>query len=81
MKSVPLTGSPPMPTQVDWPMPEAGELTDRLVGERARAGDDADVAGLVDVPGHDADLALAGGDDAGAVGADEACLAAVPGRA
>ena len=23
MKSVPLTGSPPMPTQVDWPSPTA----------------------------------------------------------
>ena len=23
MKSVPLTGSPPMPTQVDWPRPAA----------------------------------------------------------
>ena len=60
-----------MPTQVDWPDAAAGELPDGFVGERAAAGDDADAAGLVDVAGHDADLAFAGGDDAGAVGADE----------
>src|SRR5262249_49909605 len=41
-------------------------------GERPRAADDADRAGLVDVPGHDADLALARGDDPRAVGADQA---------
>ena len=56
----------------------AGELPHRLVGERAAAADDADVARLVDVAGGDADaaaavgiLACAGGDDAGAVRADE----------
>ena len=60
----------------------AGELPDRLVGERAAARDDADVALLVNVAGRDADAAAAGGilpvagrDDAGAVGADEARLA------
>jgi hypothetical protein len=37
---------------------EGRELTDGLVGERARARHDADAAGLVDVAGHDADLAL-----------------------
>ena len=36
-----------------------------------RAADDADRAGLVDVAGHDADLALAGRDDAGAVRPDQ----------
>src|SRR4029079_4427563 len=52
--------------------PERRELADRLVGERAGARQDADRALLVDVARHDADLALAGGDDAGAVRADEA---------
>ena len=47
------------------------ELVDGLVGERAGARDDADRAFLVNAAGHDADLGLAGRDDAGAVGADE----------
>ena len=75
-----------MPTQVDLAEAAAGELPDGLVGERAGAGDDADVALLVNVAGRDADaaaavriLAGAGRDDAGAVGADEARLAAVHG--
>ncbi len=55
---------------------EAGELPDGFVGQGAAAGDDADFAGFVDVAGHDADLAFAGGDDAGAVGADEPGLLA-----
>ena len=71
MKSMPLTGSPPMPIAVDWPRPSAVSWSDRLVGERARARDDADVARLVDVAGHDADLALARRDDARAVRADQ----------
>ena len=36
---------------------ERRELADGLVGERAGAGDHADVAGAVDVTRHDADLA------------------------
>jgi hypothetical protein len=83
---VPLTGSPPMPTQVLWPTPARGELPDRFVSQRAAAGDDADVAFLVDVTGRDADaaaavgiLALAGRDDAGAVRADEPRLFAFHG--
>ncbi len=51
---------------------EFGELVDGFVGERAAAADDADVALLVNAAGHDADFAFAGGDDAGAIGADEA---------
>src|SRR5690606_24864717 len=54
--------------------PRGRGLRDRLVGQRARAGDDADLAALVDVPGHDADLALIRRDDAGAVGPDQARL-------
>src|SRR5690606_14237510 len=55
------------------PLAEAGirGLLDRFVGQRARARDDADLAGLVDVAGHDADLAFAGADHARAVGADQ----------
>jgi hypothetical protein len=37
----------------------AGHLPDRLVGQRAAARDDADLARLVDVGRHDADLAAA----------------------
>src|SRR5439155_1587938 len=38
--------------------PPRRQLTDDLVGQRAAARDDADVTGLVDVAGHDADLGL-----------------------
>src|SRR5690606_26200586 len=59
-----------------------GALPHRFVGECAGAADDADrlarfsfVSRLVDVAGHDADLAalavVAGGDDTGAVRADQ----------
>src|SRR5438309_1019052 len=51
--------------------PPRRQLTDDLVGQRAAARDDADVAALVDVTGHDADLGLAGRDEAGTVRADE----------
>ena len=51
-----------------------GGLVDGFVCEGSGAGDDADAAALVDVAGHDADLALAGGDYTGAVGADETGL-------
>ena len=54
------------------PEAEASELPDGFVGQRARSADDADCAGLVNVARHDADLALAGGDDAGTVRADQA---------
>ena len=52
------------------------ELVQRLVGERAGAAHDADVLrarlGLLgDVAGGDADVALAGADDAGAVRAEQ----------
>src|SRR5690606_38682054 len=43
-----------------------GGLLDRFIGQGARTRDDADLARLVDVARHDADLALARGDDAGA---------------
>ena len=55
----------------------AGELPDGFVSEGSGAGDDADAAGFVDVSGHDTDFALPGGDDAGAVRADESCLVAL----
>ena len=50
---------------------ERGELVDDLVRQRAGARHDADAARLVDVARHDADLALAGRDHAGAVRADQ----------
>src|SRR6516162_489056 len=51
-------------------------LGHRLVGQGAGARDDADLAAAVDVPGHDADLALVRGDDTRAVGADQPRTAA-----
>ncbi len=48
-----------------------GGLLHRLVGQRARARHHADRAALVDMAGHDADLAGVGRDDAGAVRADQ----------
>ncbi len=50
----------------------AGELPDGFVREGTGAGDDANAAGFVNVSGHDADFALTGGDDAGAVRPDQA---------
>src|SRR5205807_6903375 len=47
--------------------PQTRKLPDGFIGQRAAAADDSDRASLVDVPGHDADLALAGRDDAGTV--------------
>src|SRR5438445_1807778 len=52
------------------------ELADGFVGQRAAAADHSNVAHAVNLSGHDADFALTGRDDAGAVGADEASLAA-----
>ena len=72
MKLVPMIGSPPMPTAVDWPEARLGERVDDLIGQRAGAGDEPDPARLVDEAGHDADLALAWRDQAGAVRADQA---------
>ena len=54
---------------------EVRELPDRFVRERAAAAHHADRALLVDVAGHDADLALLGRDHAGAVRADEVDVA------
>src|SRR5229473_4616946 len=51
---------------------ELRQLMDGFVGQRAAAADDADVSRLVNAAGHDADLAFAGRNDAGAVRADEA---------
>src|SRR5690606_26962775 len=53
-----------------------GGLEHGLIGERARARDDADRALLEDVGRHDADLRGVGGDDTGAVRADQARLGA-----
>ncbi len=55
------------------------QLVDGFVGERAAAADDADVALFVDAAGHDANFAFAGGDDARAVGTDEARFVEIDG--
>src|SRR6266404_3328982 len=55
---------------------ELRQLVHRFVSQRAAARDDADRPRLVDVAGHDADLALARGDHARAVRTDEARLLA-----
>src|SRR5580693_3263938 len=47
-------------------------LEHRLVGQRAGARDDADLAGLENIARHDADLAFARGHDAGAIRPDQA---------
>ena len=58
-------------------LPETGlgGLVDGFVGQGSGPGDDADAAPFVDEAWHNADLALARGDDARAVGAYEAGLA------
>src|SRR5207248_5318239 len=58
-------------------LPDAahGELVDGFVGESPRSGNNANVAFLVNVAGHDTNLAFTGRDDARAVGANEARLA------
>ena len=52
--------------------PQLRHLMHRFVRQRAGARDDPDAAPAMDVPGHDADLALAGRDHARAVRSDEA---------
>lgn len=51
-----------------------GGLVDSLVGEGSGTRDDTDATALVDETRHDTDLALAGSDDTGAVGADQTGL-------
>src|SRR5262249_42569406 len=53
---------------------EARELVHCFVGEGAAAADDSHVALLVNASWHDADFALAGRNDARAVGANQARL-------
>ena len=48
-----------------------GGLVNGFIGQRAGPRHDADLAGLVDEARHDADLAFARRDDAGAVGTDQ----------
>ncbi len=51
MNFVPMIGSPPMPMAVLSADAARGQGIDDLVGERAGAADEADVAGRVDVSG------------------------------
>ena len=71
MKLLPLIGSPPMPTHVDWPMPASVMRLDDLVGQGPRAAHEARRARPVDRARDDAHLGLAGRRGAGAVGPDE----------
>jgi hypothetical protein len=65
MKLVPLTGSPPMPMQVVWPMPWHGQLVNDFIGQGAGPGHHPDgSAGLVNGPGMMPILHFARGDDA-----------------
>jgi len=52
-----------------------GSLMNSLVGQGTRAGNNTDNTLLVNMSGHNTDLALAGGDNTGAVGTDQARLA------
>src|SRR5690606_10008673 len=54
------------------PETEVRGLFDRLVGQSSRAGDNSYTTLLVNIAWHDADLRLAGRDDAGAVWSDQA---------
>ena len=66
MKDEPTTGSPPMPTMVELPRPRCVSSW-RLVGQRARARDEADVALGEDLGGDDPDVRLARRESARAV--------------
>src|SRR6185503_13401495 len=55
----------------------AGELSDGLIRECSASRHNANRALQVNMPGHDADLALAGRDDAGAIGPNEPGLSAL----
>src|SRR5580700_349174 len=57
--------------------PGGGRLRHRLVGQGARARDDADAASAMNVAGHDANLAFVGSDDPRAVRPDQRTLRAV----
>ena len=53
------------------PKPRRRELVHGLIGQRPGTARQSDTAVAVDIPGHDADLAFAGADDAGTVGSYE----------
>ena len=71
MKFMPLTGSPPMPTQVRLAEPDVAWSGTRLRRSACPSATRCRRARLVDVARHDADLAFARRDDAGAVRADQ----------
>ena len=71
MNSMPFTGSPPMPTAVRLAKSFLRRLKHCLIGKRAGSRNNADRPLLEDIPGHDADLAFLGRQNAGAIRADE----------
>ena len=58
MNDEPTTGSPPMPTIVEFPSPSCGQLVADLVRQRARAADEADRPSLEDLGRNDPDVRL-----------------------
>jgi hypothetical protein len=70
--SVPTQRDCPRPAAVVWPTASYVSVPERETMpacERKHVENETNVARLVDVPRHDANLALAGLDNAGAVGA------------
>ena len=77
MNSVPLTGSPPIPTAVVCPRPVFGGLEHCFISKCTGARDNADRPLLEDRSGHDADLALLRRQDSWAVRTDKTRFRAV----
>src|SRR5262249_60929945 len=73
---VPRPRAPSMPLLRGLAEPHARGLKHRLIGERARARHDADLAGRKNVARHDADLAFARGHHARTVRPDQPRLSA-----
>ena len=74
MKLVPFTGIAADADAGRLAQSHSGGLAHRLIGKRAGARYNANLAALVNVAGHDADLAFVRRDDAGTVRADQAGL-------
>ena len=71
---MPIIGSPPMPMQVDWPMPSLRQLMHGLVRQGSAAAHDAHVSLLVNPPRHDPHLAFSRRNNSRTVRPDQARL-------
>ena len=67
-------GIPPDADAGGLAVPGAGNLPNSLISKSSRTGNDAHLARLVNVAGHDADFALVGSDDTRTIGTDQACV-------